>query len=572
MKRFNDLPILSKIFLFSGILISFVILVALFSNLKSNALNERDAARLVHINMLLAQNAERNFIITRDTLEIKKVDSALNYILFKNKIIKNEELVTNLNSAIINYQTAFSSVVDKTIERGLNENSGSEGLLRKSVHSIERILQSVKQYELQVAMLSARRSEKDFFMRHRDEYIQKVKTAVRTIEDLTRASNLPVENKNLILIYSQTYLENFLLAVSAIKAQQNKIDELNTSVANMTLIVNDLIQYAENKAVFYSSFATSAIVLSILAAVLLSIFMARLISKPIIKLKNATSEFAEGKFDVNVSIRSKDEIGSLAESFNFAVRNIKNSRDLLSNYAEELKLTNINKDKFFSIIAHDLKNPLYSIISLSDLLNQDYDDFDDKNRKEIIASLSTSSQNIYTMLDNLLTWARSQRGLIEINKELISINELIKTAISPYEAFAKNKNINIIHNIEDIHFHVDKYMLGTVLGNLVNNAIKFSNPNSDILITNKVADNFIELSVQDKGVGMSPETIQKLFKIDSSFKTPGTNRESGSGLGLILCKEFVDKHDGKIFVESELNKGSIFTVTLPKDTKVAVPV
>ncbi len=232
----------------------------------------------------------------------------------------------------------------------------------------------------------------------------------------------------------------------------------------------------------------------------------------------------------------------------------------------KLKESNTTKDKFFSIISHDLKSPFNSLLGFTDMLVENYDLFDDEERKSIIDSLNTSSKNTYQLLENLLTWSRSQTGIIEFVQEEIEIKLVIKESILLCQAAAENKNIELIESAEDgLMVFADKNMLHTVLRNLISNAIKFTENKGTLIVSAKESkqEGFIEISVSDTGVGIPEDIIDDLFLMDKDVSTPGTENEKGTGLGLILCKEFVEKQGGKIWVESEVGVGSQFIFTLP---------
>lgn len=240
------------------------------------------------------------------------------------------------------------------------------------------------------------------------------------------------------------------------------------------------------------------------------------------------------------------------------------TNEKLNEQYDQVKLLNATKDKFFSIIAHDLKNPFNIILGYSDLLTSDYDSFDDTNRKKFISEIDQSSKTTYSLLENLLTWARSQQGKIKITKEKLNLKKLINLSFEPYTPNSRKKNIEIINKVpEKICIDSDKYTMMTAIGNLINNAIKFTPEGGQITIDTISDSNRIEIIIKDSGVGMSQEQIQKLFRIDESFSTYGTDNEKGTGLGLILCQEFIEKNGGNIKVESIIGKGSKFIISLP---------
>ncbi|MCX6155434.1 MAG: ATP-binding protein [Candidatus Kapabacteria bacterium] len=233
----------------------------------------------------------------------------------------------------------------------------------------------------------------------------------------------------------------------------------------------------------------------------------------------------------------------------------------------ESKLLDINatKDKFFSLIAHDLKNPLGNFKQISTMLADSYDDFSEEERIEFINTLKLSSENIYSLLENLLIWSNSPRGLIKIKITEINIKALSDKILDLFTVSAKNKSIELHNYItQDSTVLSDINLLSTIFRNLISNSIKFTNENGRISLSLKIDVNYLIISVCDNGIGMSKETSSKLFQIKRNISTPGTMNESGTGLGLILCKEFIEKLGGSIWVESQLGQGSTFIFSIPR--------
>ncbi|MBI9072992.1 MAG: hypothetical protein JEY94_15430 [Melioribacteraceae bacterium] len=232
---------------------------------------------------------------------------------------------------------------------------------------------------------------------------------------------------------------------------------------------------------------------------------------------------------------------------------------------ELLKEANLTKDKFMSIMAHDLKNPFGAIINVSDLLLKDFYNLPDSEKLEMISLISNSSRKTLTLLENLLIWAQSQSDKIVFSPDKIKIKELITESILPYEFFAGSKQLKIKTEVDELEINADRFMLNTVIGNLINNAIKFSKNNSTITIFGFSKNGFTNIKVKDEGIGIDKNRMEDLFNKDKHTETTGTDSEKGLGLGLQLCLEFTQKHNGKIDVESELGKGSTFTIIIPEN-------
>jgi signal transduction histidine kinase len=230
----------------------------------------------------------------------------------------------------------------------------------------------------------------------------------------------------------------------------------------------------------------------------------------------------------------------------------------------ELRQINAAKNKFFSIIAHDLKNPLHTVMGYSYLLSKDFDRFSDDERRKFATDINQSTNNIFRLLQNLLEWSRSQTGRLVVIPQEIKLSRIVKNATNVLHPLAENKNIKIENQIDqELTVYADPQMIETVIRNLVSNAIKFTPENGLIEISARQTGELIEFCVKDSGVGISEEDAKNLFQIDSKVKRKGTNDEDGSGIGLILCKEFVDRNHGKIWVESTFPKGSSFFFTIP---------
>ncbi|VAW23553.1 hypothetical protein MNBD_BACTEROID01-2591 [hydrothermal vent metagenome] len=236
--------------------------------------------------------------------------------------------------------------------------------------------------------------------------------------------------------------------------------------------------------------------------------------------------------------------------------------EIQRDYLNELNAT---KDKFFSIMAHDLKNPFNSIAGFSDLMIENFNDLNEDENRRFLKLIKNASSQALSLLQNLLLWARSQTGSLEFQPTEVNIKERIIDTVSLIEIQAAKKNIKIqTEFISECYIKVDVNMLDTILRNLLSNAVKYTNTNGKVTVTVNSSNNHCEISVKDNGIGISKKDIDKLFRIESKFSSMGTANEQGSGLGLILCKDFVNRHGGEIYAKGEPGKGSEFTFTLPK--------
>ncbi|MDY0150711.1 MAG: PAS domain-containing sensor histidine kinase [Candidatus Cloacimonas sp.] len=251
----------------------------------------------------------------------------------------------------------------------------------------------------------------------------------------------------------------------------------------------------------------------------------------------------------------------------------KNVEEEIKQAAKNLAELNATKDKLFSLIAHDLQNPVYAIITLSDFIVNNKNSFNEQEIGTFLNQISLSAKGIFDLLENLLDWGRIQTGNIVVQQEYVSLPKLINFVVGQFKPSYQEKNIQIqFAQNEEIMVESDSRLLGTILRNLLSNAIKYSHPNSSVKIQ-IVRDNCqIILSVSDKGMGIGRRDMARLFSINNEIHRLGTLRESGSGLGLVLVKEFADKIGASLQVSSKINRGSTFSVILPDAMAVALDI
>lgn len=237
----------------------------------------------------------------------------------------------------------------------------------------------------------------------------------------------------------------------------------------------------------------------------------------------------------------------------------------------KLKELNSSKDKFFTIISHDLKVPFGHFITATELILDKINEFDTPQIENLIRLLNIEAEKSFKLLENLLEWSKSQRGVIKYKPEPFNLRVIVDGVINNLKQIAANKSILINTKIRNADFlYADKNMISTIVRNLISNAIKFTNEHGEVIVSTKFiankqipGDKILEVSVSDTGVGIREEDIPLLFDMGTTFTTKGTFKESGTGLGLILCKDFVEKHNGEIWVESIAGKGSKFKFTIP---------
>lgn len=236
----------------------------------------------------------------------------------------------------------------------------------------------------------------------------------------------------------------------------------------------------------------------------------------------------------------------------------------LEDSENKLQELNANKDKFFSIISHDLRNPFSSMLGYAEMLYVEFEEMSKGELKEGIEIILKSAKSAYELLTGLLEWSRVQSGRIEFKPENFSVNNLIDELIALNNLITTKKKITVTNKIyNNINVFADKQMISTTIRNLLGNALKFTPRNGSISITAEIINDAAIICIEDSGVGIKPNDLEKLFRIDVHYTTNGTSNEKGTGLGLILCKDLIEKNNGKIWVESEFGKGSKFFISIP---------
>jgi len=271
--------------------------------------------------------------------------------------------------------------------------------------------------------------------------------------------------------------------------------------------------------------------------------------------------------DVSVSsgvVHNND--GSIAY-FSSIIQDItqrKKSEELLKQSEAALRELNATKDKFFSIIAHDLRSPFNTFLGFTQIMVEELDEMTHEEITTIVASMRKSATNVYGLLENLLEWAQLQRGLTTFRPTAFLLMPKISESMQPVLETADKKGIKVNYGIpKDLMVFADENMLGSIIRNLASNAVKFTSRGGKISITAKpFSGSLVEIAIMDTGIGMNDKMIDNLFRLDINTNRNGTEGESSTGLGLIICKDFVEKHEGKIWTESEEGKGSTFYFTL----------
>ena len=264
---------------------------------------------------------------------------------------------------------------------------------------------------------------------------------------------------------------------------------------------------------------------------------------------------------ITANLRTKKKTNQMLAERNLQ---LSSAMEKLSQSGEEMENLNRSKDRIFSVVAHDLRNPVAAVTGFSELLLENFDEFTVESQKEYLLQIVQGTQRVQNLLENLLVWARSQMKAIKYEPEELKIKEVLDECVRDLRANLDHKKVSCQVNVEqDCFVFADRAMIYTVFRNLIINAVKFSFPGGKIWISSKLSTDGCSVSVSDEGIGIQPEIQEKLFDPNEGISSPGTSGESGSGLGLIICKEFAEKNHGTIRVESQPGNGAIFELTLP---------
>lgn len=396
-------------------------------------------------------------------------------------------------------------------------------------------------------------------------------------------SLLPAQNEVMNILNTFEDYNNAMLVFTAQSLVEDETDPVMLVTTSLTDEINafmkqislksEEVKIQAKKSVNAFKLLIVFIAISIASGTfLLASFINRSVIKPLKELDKAASLVQSGYLDIQVDVKQNDEVGSLSDNFNKMIFSLKEQKDELEEFnhlllksQKLLKETNKTKDKFFNIIAHDLKGPFTSFLAITDILSNDPDSLPEDKKLHFLNSLNQSAIYLENLLENLLQWARTQSGTLEVNLRCVHLGDMVKQNLKLLQMNAQNDGIKLISEIEeDIPVLADPNLLHTVLRNLLSNAVKFSEEGGQVRVSVKKLDyDFVEVSIEDQGIGIALEDIPKLFRIDTSTKTIGESTKKGTGFGLILCKEFIEKQGGEIHVDSELHKGTTFKFTLP---------
>jgi len=500
--------------------------------------------------------------------------------------------IDSLNQNIDNYRNIFKKIIKLYKARGFT-NFGLEGELHKFSEDLSSSNSSISKLNL----LYLNRYENDYFIRKNIESVKKLDFLItQNLADLNKSpqSESVIITKDNLFGYYRSFQK--LASIDEQIGYNYELGlkkELNTAFKKIESKLSSVDLNAQKKAdlLIYSfkSVFISILILSVLIGIVLNYVLAIQLTKPITNLSKHINAIVESGFSGDIKalpVKGKDEVGRLTRNFNLMTSQIQNTLlDInkkskvqqkqnmqlqsinLKLISSENKLKSLNsvKDKFFSIISHDLKGPLHTLTGFLQILIKYTSTFTEAELKEFAESMDISVKRLLTMLENLLQWSRSQTGSIEHKPQNINLKILLEENVNLFVETAKNKNISLVLETDNhVNVRADKNMLDFILRNLISNALKFTRSGGEVKIsTMSNYEEFTQIIVHDNGIGISPEDMKKIFQPDIHFSTPGTGKEKGTGFGLLLCKDFVEKNGGEISIESLPGIGTNLKFTVP---------
>jgi PAS domain S-box-containing protein len=357
----------------------------------------------------------------------------------------------------------------------------------------------------------------------------------------------------------------------------SKLFHLNPSACSLSDLATR--QYIEVNEAFYNMLGFDKIEVIGKTATDLNIFTQEKINAILMKadsngnVTNAEAELMTKNGDIKQVLISAENTHVQDKEYRLTVIHDitarKKAEDEIKLKNDELFKLNAEKDKFFSIISHDLRGPFNGFLGLTKLMAEELPTLKQQDIQKIATSMRDSATNLFNLLENLLEWSRLQRGITSFEPGPLLLMPMIAESMHPVIDLADKKGVEIRYEIQtDLEVFADEYMLASTIRNLASNAVKFTTKGGKVTIAAKtIPGNSVEISFMDTGIGMNSKTVADLFRIDVQTNRKGTENEPSSGLGLLLCKDFVEKHGGKLWVESEEGKGSVFYFTIPDNAK-----
>jgi signal transduction histidine kinase len=610
-------PLRTKILSFALFLVVFTIIIAVFAFIQRQALTASIHAGTVRAELLKAHDDKSKYVFQRNPKKADDADTHLSSSIALLVHFENEEGTERLRIGIQQYISLFRQLTDKIQERGINENSGAEGAFRRSIHEAQRILEETHENTIEVTILQARRREKDFFMRRDEAYLSEVRQLINLAQLQTENSLTLRPNEKKRLEHQLTvYLQTFEQAATLITSIQVLDAQLDSKMEYIQPLVAEIVAAKQVQAVIIERVVWCVMVASLLSSIILAFWIAHHLSAPISQLQRAVQRIASGNHESTVNIRSRDEVGHLAEAFNIMSANVRHrtlelqasndelikanmiiqhQKELLEEQTvivrrtnlelssinleqrrinAELEQANNENNEFLGIAAHDLKNPLAGMRGLVALLQHSTNRLTMKDVEETAQILSRAIEKMFTIIKNLLDINAIETGNMRLRSEPFEISSVVADVVSDYYVRADEKGIRL-HYDAPFASHIaqgDNVAMAQVLDNIVSNAVKYSPSGRSIWVRVLEHGAYMRVEVQDEGPGLSQEDKKQLFGKFVRLSAQPTGNEHSTGLGLSIVKRIIEAMNGNVWCESELGIGATFIVEIPAHKPTASPV
>lgn len=515
--------------------------------------------------------------------EFDQLRSGLNVLIHSDEIDEIQQTqLARMDSMLLHYSVLFTRLKNQVQIRGF-KNYGLEGKMRRYAHELEDENTAISSVDL----LMLRRHEKDFFLRGEAEYLNKFNSLCTKIRN-----ELTQLQKEQDLERLNAYHEIFNQVVKAestvgTDSKSGIRGDLKNLSSRLSLAFENFSKQAQKdiskRIATIENFYFASIGTSLLFSIILAFYLSNALAKPLreITLRIRKFDFEDVRNAQTLeSDTTTEEIIMLSNSFNSLINVLAEQISLvdtkgaeiqeqnlkLQHIAEELKASDNIKERFFTIISRDLKGPISNMGVYIEAITSKSHNYDEEDVKLYSTKLLESVNQLNDLMENLVEWSRTQTESIQFNPEPIKLKKLIKSNMKLIQLRAEKKNISVSTDVEEgLKAFADKYMVDFVLRNLLSNAIKFTPQNAKVMVSAFINDDHVEISVKDNGIGIPPEAKSKIFNSTRHLATFGTAEEKGTGLGLMLCKNFVERNRGEIWLNSELGKGTRVTFSLPRN-------
>lgn len=613
--NFFSKSVYSKILYIVGILELIMTALAILSYFTITILNQRDKVRKLESGIYFITQIRTDFskirnigLVDRFNSKNAELDTLLNDFEFQDELI-------NFKNTKNKYSELIEEYIEKVKSRGLDENKGIEGEFRDIIHKIENKVLNSKNKELIIELLQARRSEKDFIMRQSDKYIAKVESAVAKFKiQLNKANFNRNEELELSVLADDylTYFHKFVDIIADIRAYEKTLDYYEKTLESLS---EKIVKEKSTTADKIQLALIIIVIVTTIFSIIWAIRIAKAISRPLTELIQSVDKIAAGNYDAYVQIKSRDEIGSLAKTFNKMVSNLKVSKEIISEQQDELVNANLElenrveertyqledaleelkieidnknelskelivahenlelalqkekelnelKTRFVAMVSHEYRTPLTVILSSTYILEKckihgKEDLFNDQLYK-----IQDSVKLMTALLEDVLILGKSDSGRVDTRYTEFDLVEFLRKSIDNMKYVDMGKHL-IKYNADKsrININSDPIIINHILSNLLSNAAKYSDAGSEISVSVDADYDYAVFSVEDSGIGIPADDLEYLFEPFHRSQNVGTI--SGTGLGLTIAKRLIETLHGKIFVESEVGKGTKFTVRLP---------